>query len=280
MYVIEGPNVWPELYRHVLRYGTTKTPRDRRVIELRNITYRTGPYQHFDWTPARKLSLPYVATEFLWFCAGDRLDLSMVQHAKLWEACVGEDGGINSNYGQYLFNDGMDSYLFTALNHLIHDKDSRRAYVPIFQSWHQGLIPHNDYPCTTGMGFVVNDGVLEMNVHMRSQDLFWGAGNDVPICFFILQIAGAYLNMPIGGIVHTIDNLHLYERHWNKAERSAQNSIIEADADVLAFEQYATQQKFEQHDLYCLFEANDVVYRALNASPYLGTLMEMRLRDK
>lgn len=285
MYVIEGPNVWPELYRHVLRYGKVKAPRDRSVIELRNVMYRTGSYQHFDWTPARKLSLGYVISEFIWFCGGNRYDLSMVQHAKLWESCIGHDGGINSNYGQYLYGFQTDGNPFTApfwcaLNHFIDDMDTRRAHIPIFQSWHQTENKHNDYPCTTGMSFVANDGILEMNVHMRSQDLFWGAGNDVPICFFLLQLAGAYLNMPIGSIVHTIDNLHLYERHWAKAERSAQNSLSEANVEVLEFEQWATQQRFTQHDIYCMFEQTDPVYRALNASPYLGRLLEMRLKDK
>lgn len=268
MRTLSGPDIWPELYRNVLSYGELRKPRGRNVLELRNVMYRTGPYQHFDATPLRKLSLSYVTKEFLWFCTGNRFDLSIVPYAKLWEKCIGEDGGINSNYGQYLFGHGMQSTFFKALNHLVYDHDSRRAHIPIFQSWHQDAALHDDYPCTTGMSFVVNNGILEMNVHMRSQDLFWGAGNDVPICFFLLQLAGAYLSLPVGGIVHTIDNLHLYERHWEKAKINMSQTVPELEP-IRTFEAYAATSQFTYDDLQALFN------EGTDESDYLQTLRIM-----
>lgn len=247
---------WDELYETVIRDGEETSPRGRKTLEVMNAMYQARPDEHFDDRLGRNISLAYIFREFLWFVQGNRYDTRMTKYAKLWEACVDQEGGINSNYGQYLFGPepGFDGPIFHALDHIVADRDSRRAHVAIFQQWHQETqsymltdpaVPvgsylgftddghqlyineyeHPEVPCTTGMGFRLRNGELLMNVHMRSQDLWHGAANDEAVCYLIQLVAVAYLKangvqcVP-GPITHYIDSLHFYERHWSLAKKA------------------------------------------------------------
>lgn len=221
------------LYDAVLKGGTLTAPRGRMTIELNDVQYSARADQHFDPNPVRAASLDYIRREFLWFARGDRKDTRMTKYAKLWVACVGADGGINSNYGQYLFGNGRNNPFYNALHLLINDRASRRAWVPIFQSWHQSPVEHADYPCTTGLGFRIDGDALVMKVHMRSQDLWHGAANDEGVAYLIQLMALSYLrdyypDLTAGPIVHAIDSLHFYERHWVLATRAVEST----DADL------------------------------------------------
>lgn len=244
---------WDELYQTVIRDGEETSPRGRKTLEVMNAMYQALPDEHFDDRAGRNISLTYIFREFLWFIQGDRYDTRMTKYAKLWEQCVDLEGGINSNYGQYLFGEepGFDGPIFHALDHIVGDRDSRRAHVSIFQRWHQepqmfhshdplgqeenllGIddrgqahyvheYEHPEVPCTTGMGFRLKNDELLMNVHMRSQDLWHGAANDEAVCYLIQLVAVAYLqshgvHCVAGPITHYIDSLHFYERHWKQA---------------------------------------------------------------
>lgn len=214
---------WNTLYSMVLDNGKITSPRGRKTLEMLDVTYSMDQYTHFDPRPSRNISLNYIAREFLWFCKADRYDVRMQEYAPIWKTCIQPDGGINSNYGQYLFAGGWNSPFCLALQHLVQDQDSRRCWIPIFQSEHQAHYEHEDYPCTTGIGFRIRDGSLEMVVHMRSQDMWWGAPNDAAVCYLIQLMAKAYLeaqNVQVwtGDIIHKIDSLHFYERHFNQAQ--------------------------------------------------------------
>lgn len=252
---------WDELYGQVLRDGEVSSPRGRRTLEVVNAMYQARWDEHLDVRAGRKVSLPYIFREFLWFVQGDRYDTRMTKYAPLWLSCVDPIGGINSNYGQYLFgpDPGFDGPLFHALDHIVGDHDSRRAHVAIFQSWHQetqlngrehfdhdgdfaGLtieeFEHPEVPCTTGMGFRLKGSELLMNVHMRSQDLWHGAANDEAVCYLIQLVAVAYLNSKgvecwAGPITHYIDSLHFYDRHWEKAEAAVGSEVRQEVVDVI-----------------------------------------------
>lgn len=255
---------WHMLYTEVLDKGTLTAPRGRMTIELNDVQYSALPHQHFDPNPVRAASLDYIRREFLWFIMGDRFDTRMTKYAKLWEACVGQDGGINSNYGQYLFEKGR---IYNALGHLVGDRSSRRAWVPIFQSWHQGPLKHDDYPCTTGVGFRIDNDQLVMKVHMRSQDLWHGAANDEAVCYLIQLVALAYLrgyhpDLVAGPIVHAVDSLHFYERHWELAGRA----IASEEPDLVA---HTAASKVASEG----FSINDLLFLTGISSDKIGELV-------
>jgi len=167
--------------------------------------------------PSRKLSINYICNEFLWYLRADPRDTSITKHAKIWEH-LARRGALQSNYGVYLFRDRQFQRCFKELT---NDPDSRRASCIILSPFHYEMVEKGlsqDLPCTYGLNFRIRRGELDMSVHMRSNDAWFGAGNDVPIFRWTQHMMAVSLGVPVGHYGHHVDSLHLYQRHWDAAE--------------------------------------------------------------
>jgi len=228
-----------KIYTDLLKNGKRCSPRGQLVIELENYQYELPAYIRFPSFKARKLKADYVRREFLWYLRGNKNDISICQHAKIWRDVMNEDLSINSNYGQYIFarrsvvgNAGnysirMRSPFEYVIEELLSDNDSRRASIPIFNAEHISR-PTKDVPCTYSLNFRIREGKLNMSVHMRSQDAIFGMGNDAPCFSFIHEMVFAALEDKVEGLVlgnysHTADSFHVYERHFEML-----NEIVES----------------------------------------------------
>lgn len=97
------------------------------------------------------------------------------------------------------------------------DPESREAVASI---WRAGDIvggqAHN--LCTVALQFVIRHGALDMLVHMRSNDAWYG------LCYDLFQFAQVQLTIarcvcvPVGRYFHAAASLHLYARHWEVAD--------------------------------------------------------------
>jgi len=97
------------------------------------------------------------------------------------------------------------------------DPSSRRAVVYVgrqddLKNIHGG---ETDMPCTMTWQFFVRDGLLEMQVNMRSWDLVWGLGYDLPVFTAVQSMVAAALAVPMGPYSHVAGSGHVYERHWD-----------------------------------------------------------------
>lgn len=204
-----------DIYRRLKKEGIETSPRGMNTIEIENFNCVFPPYVRFCNFDDRKLSLEYIKREFLWYLKGDKADLSIVKHAKLWEDCV-KDGVINSNYGQYIF--GKNNQLEKTVKELIRDKDTRRATIVILQPYHL-TGDEVDVPCTNTISFRIRDNKLNMTVKMRSQDAYFGFGSDIPCFSFIHEIMfnilrEKYPSLKLGMYHHFVDSFHIYEKHF------------------------------------------------------------------
>jgi thymidylate synthase len=219
-------------YTDLLKNGKPCSPRGQLVIELEHYTYELPAYSRFPNFEGRKLSLDYIKREFLWYLRGNRMDASITKYAKIWADVQNQDGSINSNYGQYIFNRKMVynsegamvnvSPFERVVNELLKDKDSRRASISILNSNHFNGVT-KDVPCTYSLNFRIRDDKLNMSVHMRSQDAVFGMGNDAPCFSFIHEMVFAALEeacfgLELGTYTHTSDSFHVYERHFKLVE--------------------------------------------------------------
>lgn len=174
--------------------------------------------------PARQLNLPYAIHEFLWYCRGDRFDDSITKHASMWKKLKQDDGGFNSNYGQYLFKPymtpvgTMPSQFDFCVGELVKSPSSRRACMTLLNSGH--AYPQNtDMVCTYAIQFFIRDDCLEMHVYMRSNDVVFGLTNDA-FCFNMIQrmvvaaLRQAGINVGVGAYFHNAGTLHVYKRHY------------------------------------------------------------------
>lgn len=146
-----------------------------------------------------------------------------------WTSLANPDGTINSSYGNLLMqradqgNLKFETVLRTpwhwALQSLLADRDTRQAILRFNRDEHLWK-GNKDVVCTMYGIFHVRDGALNLTMHMRSNDAFYGLVYDMPwFCSLIarmqsdLAIAGTYVNT--GTYTHIADSLHVYERNIN-----------------------------------------------------------------
>lgn len=73
-----------------------------------------------------------------------------------------------------------------------------------------------EMPCTETWQFSYRHEKLHMTVNMRSWDLVWGLGYDVP-SFVAVQMALAShmgASVQLGSYVHNAGSAHIYDKHW------------------------------------------------------------------
>ena len=211
-------NRWQHLY-YITNYGTAIQPRGEPTKEI--LFVQSAITEPFDWHVERKLNLDYVRREFQWYLNGDDSDLRICEHAKIWRGMVNRDQTLSSNYGWYLFT---QKQLEKAVNILKADEMSRRAVMSIYNMPKHTRPGVKDVPCTTSISFFIRGRRLHMGVHMRSNDLVFGLGNDAPCfhwfhCMAYLLLKEKYDLLQMGDYVHRADSLHIYERHFQLATR-------------------------------------------------------------
>jgi thymidylate synthase len=204
------------IFEELLNNGYMCKPRGQTILELRNKTFSFRPHEQFMDYSARKLNIPYIKKEFEWYHRGFQDDLSICNHAAIWRSCVNNNNLIMSNYGHYLFK-RPGCNLMTAIDILNDDPDTRRAVIPFNEPIHN-YIHAPDVPCTMYIQFFIRNERLWMDVAMRSQDIIFGLGNDLPWFQHVWQMALYLLKMPnleLGELTFHVKSLHLYNQHFD-----------------------------------------------------------------
>ncbi len=211
-------------------------PRGQKVRELLGVQLRlSDPRSRLTASPARAANYGFAAGEFLWYLRGAN-DLESIAYYNKRMRDFSDDGRlVHSAYG---FRVGIEARLAEpgeerdqqwtrVVEELVRDRDSRRAVMTIFSPYDlkRALSPGTkDVPCTLSLQFFVRDGGLHMHVAMRSNDAIWGLANDL-FSFTLLQevmlldLRAAGLDLALGEYVHTAGSMHLYERHFEMAEK-------------------------------------------------------------
>lgn len=235
------------LYR-LINHGYSANPRGAATKELLNYNITlTDPRNRVITFPDRKTSTRYLLGEFIWYLSGSADPKGILPYAKFWEGIrnSGEQidyhkGTVNSNYGARIFGrSNLPSFLLqttsvTASHHsvnqwestktlLLKDKDSRQAIMNIHlpSDRHDG---NKDVPCTLSLQWIIREERLHLIVNMRSNDVILGFTNDV-FQFtmlqeaMLLQLRAAYPDLQLGHYYHNAGSMHIYERHFDMAER-------------------------------------------------------------
>lgn len=179
----------------------------------------------------------WVRRELDWFHKGsDRLDDMEGPVPKLFRACAGHDGRVNSAYGYILFNPDalrwgpMESLYSRVLNTLVNEGLSTRHATAIIsdRDIHRMAV-HNDrqdFICTNALNIMVDaDNRLHINAQMRSMDAVFGYRADYSMWDSLMnmlikdlnsyedEFAGSTGYVTRGDITFQVANLHVYPRH-------------------------------------------------------------------
>lgn len=217
---------WLSIYQDLAMKGKVVSPRGQRILEIENYAFKLSPYNRFANFGERKLSIKYLAAEFLWYLNGDRNDESIIRVAKFWEQIKNQNPPyFHSNYGYYIFRERQFEHCYQAL---IADRDTRQACI-IINNAQVMMSNSKDKICTYALSFRIREGRLNMTVRMRSNDFILGTQNDV-FQFSIIHemlleaLKDKYLDLQLGQYYHSADSFHIYEKHWEMMENILTNN--------------------------------------------------------
>jgi thymidylate synthase len=106
-----------------------------------------------------------------------------------------------------------------ALRKIVVDRETRQAVITLWDPWLDNLPGMKDYPCTTSLQFIVRGDRLNLNVSMRSNDVWRGLAYDGFQFCQLLITAARVLEIPVGRYHHMSWSLHIYETDVEAAER-------------------------------------------------------------
>ena len=73
----------------------------------------------------------------------------------------------------------------------------------------------NDFICTNAVTYYIRDGKLQSVVQMRSNDVVYGYKNDYAWQQYVLKHVAFDIGAEPGQITWQVQNLHVYERHFD-----------------------------------------------------------------
>tara|TARA_R110002126_G_scaffold213110_1_gene359655 strand:+ start:206 stop:874 length:669 start_codon:yes stop_codon:yes gene_type:complete len=144
-----------------------------------------------------------------------------------WKYAASEYGQINSNYGLLTMADEYYNQLGHVVDELTTNPDSRRACMiynrpSIWTEYDKNGM--SDFICTNAVSYMIRNDKLISVVQMRSNDVVYGYKNDYAwqkwmqneVCALVNIDRDTELNT--GDIYWQVQNLHVYEKHFNLVE--------------------------------------------------------------
>ena len=168
----------------------------------------------------------YIQKELEWYDSESTniYDISN-EPPKAWKMTANDHGEINSNYGNLIYNAKHYKQYYNVLSELRNNPDSRRASMvyqrpSIWVDYNDN--GKNDFICTNAVTYYIRDNQLHCVVQMRSNDVVFGYKNDFAWQEHVLYQLCGDLNdrnfddhIEVGNIYWQVQNLHVYERHFD-----------------------------------------------------------------
>ena len=206
---------YPTVLRRIFQYGERRSPRGLATFDLgfTTIVVLNTAAGGMPLGIGRNLNPAIGAAEAIQLIAGVSDPQLVLRLAPQFERYLdtAEDGSDDRTFwGAYGERIKMQAHL--AIRKLIQDPSTRQAIITLWDPWLDNVADKHDYPCTIALQFFMHNGMLDMNVIMRSNDAWLGLPYDV-FQFTQLQwsVANA-LRVEPGLYRHTVLSLHLYER--------------------------------------------------------------------
>lgn len=240
-----------DLFHYVHKHGRhTVNRKGQGLYEMRNVTLVLDP-EASTYCLGRYPSQEYLEKELDFYASGSRQLEDAVKMSKFWSKCSDDGKTINSNYGFLLFHD-ENKHGFTQFGHAINclrnNPDSKKAVMTLYSKEHAYI--SNDNPCTLIINLYIQGDALNMQVIMRSNDLWYGLPYDLP--FFrvvhytaLAMLKRTYPNLELGYHIHQALNLHFYEWAFDKfrdCEKRYDNERLNVAQPLVSCPQAAIQR--------------------------------------
>lgn len=207
-------DAFEKAYNFVSEFGETVVSRIGKTKHVTDITFLvSNPYHNVCLNPQRNLSLRYLVGEIQWYLSGSNKVEDIGKYAKMWYDLSDDGETVNSAYGYRIFHKFGFDQLQYCVDKLKKNPYDRQCILHIKEASNK---PTKDTPCTCLLQFTCFNGKLNLHTYMRSNDIWLGLPYDMGFFTVLLQIVAKEVSLPVGVYYHTVGDLHLYERHWDK----------------------------------------------------------------
>ena len=166
-------------------------------------------------------NVPYIDAELDWYlgCSTNINDIRYKDEPPTaWQYAANKYGEINSNYGKLIFDDKYYRQFDNVVNELKYEPDSRRAVMiynrpSIWTEFDEN--GKNDFICTNAVSYYIRDNRLQSVVQMRSNDVVFGYKNDYAWQRYVMNMVANEVDCEVGSLIWQVQNLHVYERHFD-----------------------------------------------------------------
>ena len=211
-----------DLMRHILDNGVDKG--DRTGTGTKSVfgyQMRFDLSEGFPMVTTKKLHLPSIVHELLWFLKGDT-NVKYLQDngVRIWNEWADEQGDLGPVYGKqwrkWEANDGrIIDQVKGAIDQIKNNPNSRRIIV---SAWNVGELDDMALmPCHAFFQFHVAEGKLNCQLYQRSADVFLGVPFNIASYALLTHMMAQVCGLEAGTFVHTLGDAHLYNNHLEQA---------------------------------------------------------------
>lgn len=212
-----------ELMHRIRTEGARKTDRTGiGTLSLFGLQLRFDLAQGLPLVTTKKIHLPSVIYELLWFLRGDTNVAWLREHGvSIWDEWADERGELGPVYGrQWRAWTGADGraidQIAQAVERVKRDPDSRRNLV---SAWNVGELPQMALaPCHLLFQLYVAAGRLSLQVYQRSCDFFLGVPFNIASYALLTHMLAQQCDLSPGELVWTGGDCHLYLNHLEQAD--------------------------------------------------------------
>ena len=176
----------------------------------------------FPLVTTKKIHLPALIYELLWFLRGDTNTRYLHDHGvTIWDEWADAQGELGPVYGHQWRSwgtaDGRQiDQISEAMTLLRTQPDSRRI---VISAWNVGeLAKMALQPCHALFQFFVADDKLSCQLYQRSADVFLGVPFNIASYALLTQMLAQQCDLQPGEFIWTGGDCHLYVNHFEQAE--------------------------------------------------------------
>ena len=185
---------------------------DMETTEIINYHYQIDADNPWFALKERKLNVPFIMKELIWYLEGNPRATWIGEHAALWKSVIDHDGMAVSNYGWEAFG---KQGLKRVISLLEAEPMTRRAILYFGDNAY--VKPHTltkDQPCANSVHWMVRGGLLRTVISQRSQDYIYGVSGDAVFFTMLTNIVAAMLQVPaVAPIDVQVASFHHYPKH-------------------------------------------------------------------
>jgi thymidylate synthase len=212
-----------DLMRQVRTQGLKKTDRTGvGTLSVFGHQMRFDLQKGFPLVTTKKLHLPSIVYELLWFLRGDTNVQYLRDHkVTIWDEWADERGELGPVYGKqwrsWPTQDGRSiDQLSRMMDLLRRDPNSRRIIV---SAWNVAELEQMALtPCHALFQFWVGDGKLSCQLYQRSADIFLGVPFNIASYALLTHMVAQQCDLDVGEFVWTGGDCHLYLNHLEQAD--------------------------------------------------------------